>query len=313
MIWLFGAGPMAVAYSAVLQKLDAEFRVFGRSQQSAARFLEATGQSVDVQPFTVVQRELSLALPTAAIVAVSTDQLCGVTNALIDAGVRRILVEKPGALAVGELEDCLRRASAVGAEVFLGYNRRFYASVRKAREIAAADGGITTACFEVTEWGHVIAKLQKSSAELGAWFLANTSHVVDLVWHLCGKPTQLECLQSGSLDWHPTASAFAGAGATDKGVLFSYIGNWAAPGRWSIECCTSAHRLIFRPMEQLQIQKLGSIEVTSVTLDDALDEAFKPGVYRQTQAFLRGDDGDLCSLAEHCESALTYAAMAGYS
>ncbi|MGI9325553.1 MAG: Gfo/Idh/MocA family oxidoreductase [Pseudomonadales bacterium] len=304
---------MAIAYSAVLQNLGAEFRVFGRSAESAAAFLEATGQSVDLQPFAEAQHEHDLALPSAAIVAVSTDQLCGVTNALIDAGVRRILVEKPGALAVAQLEECLQRASTAGAEVFLGYNRRFYASVHKAREIAAADGGITSASFEVTEWGHVIAKLQKSSTELGAWFLANTSHVVDLVWHLCGKPTQLECLQSGSLDWHPTASAFAGAGATDKGVLFSYIGNWSAPGRWSIECCTRAHRLIFRPMEQLQIQELGSIEVSSVALDDALDQAFKPGVYRQTQAFLVGDDSNLCGLAEHCESARTYATMAGYS
>lgn len=107
-----------------------------------------------------------------------------------------------------------------------------------------------------------------------------------MAFHLGGRPTRWSAYASGGLPWHPLASVFSGAGETDQGALFSYQANWEAPGRWGVEILTQQHRLIFRPMEKLQVQKIGSVAIEPVLLPHDLDERFKPGLYKQAQAFL---------------------------
>ena len=50
------------------------------------------------------------------------------------------------------------------------------------------------------------------------------------------------------------------------------------------------------PHGRLQIQKIGSVAVDFVDIDDCLDKDFKPGLYKQTEAFLAED----CHPANHC-------------
>ena len=171
-----------------------------------------------------------------------------------------------------------------------------------AREIIEADGGVDSFNFEFTEWGHIIEGLDKAPSVKEHWFLANSTHVVDLAFYLGGSPARFTSYTSGHLPWHPLASAFAGAGVSEEGALFTYQANWAAPGRWGVEVLTHHHRLILRPMEQLQIQSIGSIEILKYELDDALDQQFKPGLYRQVMEFLSPKPSlALLPLAEHCK------------
>ncbi|HUQ72051.1 MAG TPA: hypothetical protein VM165_21155, partial [Planctomycetaceae bacterium] len=61
-------------------------------------------------------------------------------------------------------------------------------------------------------------------------------------------------------------------------------------------------RLHLRPMEALGVQEIGSVEVKPFALDDRLDREFKPGIYRQTEAFLGGVEAHrLPTLAEHVQ------------
>lgn len=64
---------------------------------------------------------------------------------------------------------------------------------------------------------------------------------------------------------------------TDKDVLFSYIADWGAPGRWGVEICTRNRRFIWKPLEKLQVITLKSLKAEPVELDDDLDIKFKPG------------------------------------
>ena len=48
----------------------------------------------------------------------------------------------------------------------------------------------------------------------------NSSHVIDLVFHLIGKPMDWNFWHSGTIDWHPSSSKFVGAGITDRNILF---------------------------------------------------------------------------------------------
>lgn len=284
-IVILGAGPMACEYSKVLQSLQIPFTVIGRSEQTTNNFHKTTG--IQAIPggyehyFATNKHEFS-----HAIIAVGEKSLGDAARAAINAGITTILVEKPGGIDAEDIRSVAKTAELNNARVLVGYNRRFYASVEKAKSIIAEDGGLLSFNFEFTEWGHVIANLEKEDGVKENWFLANSSHVIDLAFHLGGVPKVLHAHTAGSLSWHPKAAIYAGSGVTQTGSLFSYQANWQAPGRWALEFLTKNHRLYFKPMEKLHIQKLGSVALEEVLLDDALDFDFKPGLFKQTQAFI---------------------------
>lgn len=296
MIWIIGAGTIAQEYAKVLTALGFQFQMIGRGEEKARQVEEALGYKV-IRGGLDSFLESAPEVPEAAIVATNLGSLAPNTIALLNYGVKRILCEKPGFLYPEECEKVAALAKEKNAELYLAYNRRFFSSVLKAQEIITEDGGVTSFNFEFTEWGHVIAKYDKPQAELHNWFFANSSHVVDLAFFLGGEPIQMDCHTSGELSWHKP-SAFVGSGVSDKGALFSYQANWAAPGRWGVEILTAQHRLYLRPMESLQIQNLGSVAVNPVEIDDHLDKEFKPGFFLETKAFLEGEDSRLCGIKE---------------
>jgi predicted dehydrogenase len=231
---------------------------------------------------------------------------------LIKFGVQNILVEKPAGLNLKQVGQLACMSKEKNANVFIAYNRRFYASVIKAQEIIEQDGGVTSFNFEFTEWAHIIETIQKAEGVKENWFLANSTHVVDLAFYLGGTPKELCAFTAGSLSWHPSASIYSGAGVSECGALFSYQANWESAGRWSVEVLTKNHRLILRPMEKLQIQKKGSVAVDFAECDYTLDGSFKPGLYLQTQSFLNNHSNGMCSLAYHVSMMDCYNRIASY-
>ena len=65
-------------------------------------------------------------------------------------------------------------------------------------------------------------------------------------------------------------------------------------------------------MESLQIQDIGSVLVNTVAPADEWDQAFKPGIYAQTETFLGPTQDALCSLSEHLEHWHWYSQICGY-
>lgn len=294
MIWIIGAGVIAREYAKILKSLDTEFICIGRGEQSAKAFEEATGTSVITGGLNNYL-STSPALPEAAIVATNAEQLANTTIELVKNGVKRILCEKPGFNNPSELEDVFAAAKEKGAEVYYAYNRRFFAATLAAEKVIEEDGGLLSFNFEFTEWGHVIAKSLRSIEVKKNWFYANSTHVVDLAFFLGGNPVEMTCFSKDKSDFNEPIN-FAGAGRTDKDVLFSYNANWNAPGRWAVELLTEKHRIYLKPMEQLQLQDKASVKVYPVEIDDHLDKEFKPGFYLETKAFLENDTTRLCSL-----------------
>ena len=310
-LWLIGAGSMAQDYVKVLLALDQSFIVVGRSEPSALLFEERVGRAVRRGGLeSSLQRDQA---PEQVIVAVGVEQLASTAVGLIKAGTKRILLEKPGGLNLSEIDSLNKYACEHGARVLIAYNRRFYGSVEQARQYILEDGGVLSAHFEFTEWSHVIAPLQKADGVKEHWVLGNSSHVIDLAFHLIGRPADWKSWHSGSIDWHPTAARFSGAGRSENGVLFSYLSDWQAPGRWGVEILTRKRRLILRPMEQLQVINLGSVVVEPVEALTTLDKDYKPGLYAQTKAFLSGDDTLFCKLSEQVRNVQMYSEMAGYA
>jgi len=301
-VLVVGVGPIGIEYTRILQALGHTVCAYGRSTAGCELYREATG--LEAKPFGLDRAEQDRSMPDAAIVAVGEAQLGKALGRLIDLGVKKILVEKPGGASTAEIIALSDSASRAGCDIRVAYNRRFHASTLKAQEIIREDGGVRCLHFEFTEWSHSIGPLEKELGVKEEWFLHNSTHVVDLAFYLGGWPTELHAHSAGSLPWHRHAR-FVGSGITEKGALFSYFADWEGPGRWGVEIITPQHRLIFRPMEQLQIQKIGSIEITPVPIDDTLDIQFKPGFYRQVEAFFDAPT-QLLSIREQASHVAVY-------
>lgn len=310
-IILVGTGPMAVDYSNVLQAMSKKFTVIGRGATSANVFKEKTG----VAPITGgVENYLlntKIEKHTNAIIATGTEALMPTMLQLLRAGVTRILIEKPAALSIEELIENEEEVKPFEDSIFVAYNRRFYGAVLETERLIEEDGGLESMHFEFTEWAHKIEPLQKAEGVKENWFFANSTHVVELAFFLAGKPKNWNCFsKSGELNWHPKTN-FSGAGKTEKDVLFSYISNWESAGRWAIELFTKNKRIYLKPMEKVQVQLKGTIPVVEHEVDLSIDNEFKPGLYKQVDAFVNNnDEGRLLNLKEHMYNSKTiYATM----
>ncbi len=301
-ILLVGAGKMAADYAKVLAALDLRPQVLGRGEASAATFTAATGLAVSIGPLADQLAALP-AVPDTAIVTVNAMYLAEATADLIRAGVKRLLVEKPAGLDLAELETLCTVATRHGAEVYVGYNRRFMASVLRAQEMVAEDGGILSVKFDFSEPSRRIAQIAKPQRELDTWFYGNSSHVVDMAFHFFGAPVRLDAAVTGSVSWHAAGAVFTGHAQNATNALMSWHANWLSPGRWGVEVMTPERRLIFQPLEELRVQSHKGFDAVPEPLSNQLDTEFKPGLMRQVRAFLWGELADrLQLLSQHAQA-----------
>ncbi|WP_445749697.1 hypothetical protein [Polaribacter sp.] len=301
-IVLIGTGPMALDYARVLTSLEIKFKVIGRGEESALKFESQTSIKPIVEGIDKFLKSNPNQKGISFIIATGTEVLMPILKKVLLADADSVLIEKPAAISIEELlenEDFLK---PYGDKVFVAYNRRFYASVQEALKLIEEDGGLESMNFEFTEWAHKIEPLQKAEGVKENWFFANSTHVVDLAFFIAGKPKDWKAYSlPGKLSWHPKTK-FAGAGITDKGVLFSYSSNWESAGRWALELLTKNRRIYLKPIEKIFIQKKGTLEISEHQFDDSLDINYKPGLYNQLEDFIKNNENKLLTIKTHIEN-----------
>ncbi len=303
-VLLIGTGPMAVAYAKVLQGQKKDFQVVGRGLSSAQTFYDETGIKTFTGGLEFFLENNDVSQFDSAIVATGTEVLMDCLKLLIQYSITKILVEKPAALSIAELNDNKELFLPYSSSIFVAYNRRFYTSVLEIERLIKEDGGIEAINFEFTEWTHKIDPSKKLLAVLNNWFFANSSHVVDLAFFLAGKPIDWTAYaKKGNLEWH-NKTVFSGAGITEKGVLFSYLSHWESVGRWGIEILTKKNKFYLKPLEGILVQPKGSIMPQNHVFDDALDHLYKPGLYKQVEAYLSGNTSRFISIKDQLEMGL---------
>ena len=314
-ILVIGSGYMAEEYLKVIQELGHKAIVVGRGVEKAGKLVEKYPAfqffSGGLENFLNTNSNY----PKTAINTVNVEFLRITTEQLLNAGVNKILLEKPGDLTVSGLSKLAELTTDKNAQLYIAFNRRFYSSVNELQKQTNLDGGILSAHFEFTEWIHTIDPALYEKETLKRWIIANSSHVIDTVFHLIGIPKSINCIvrRQNAISWHPNGSIFIGSGISIKDIPFSYNTNWQAPGRWSIEILTSKRRFYLKPMESLQIQNVGSVAINTVEIDNRFDLEFKPGLYLQTKAFLSvHNSGIICSIKEHLANFEFYEKIAGY-
>jgi predicted dehydrogenase len=311
--WLLGAGNMAAEYVKVLQSLEINFLVIGRGKPRVDEMATKFNLKAIHGGLTTYNASFTGTLPEFAIVAVQDESLTAVTLELIGLGIKNILVEKPAGLNYDSVLSLAASAAKAGVRLSVAYNRRFYTSINYLKERIEAEGGITSVSFEFTEWIHTIDPNKYPAEVLSRLVVSNSSHVIDTVFHLAGRPRILHSHVSGNaVEWHPAGSVFTGSGVTEKEVPFSYSSNWGAPGRWAIEISTTQRRYYLKPLERLAVQEKGSVQVTEIEGDYSKDINFKPGLLDLNKAFFNNDTSILCSIEEHVLNFPFYEQIGGY-
>lgn len=228
--------------------------------------------------------------------AVAIEALKNVTLDLINQNVNKVLLEKPGALNIGELQEIKDASESFGCQIVIGYNRRQYASVRKLKEILS-EQAVSSFEFEFTEWADQIDQDKYSKQALANWIKSNSAHVLDTVFYLAGGiPTEFSAISSGinQIKWHPQASIFVGSGLVGK-TPFTYNSDWTSQGRWRIYFRTVKGKYVLEPMEKLGFIPKNSLTIESVNIDS---EKSKPGLLKQIQLLEQNKIENFCSIQD---------------
>jgi predicted dehydrogenase len=310
MILLIGSGYMAQQYVAVLRKKNIVFKVITRSKKSAEDFQITTGCIATPGGLTAFLNSYNESIDIA-INCVGVSDLYQTNCELLNFGVKTILSEKPAGMTQEEIIQLSIQAELNKCCLYVAYNRRFLSSVLEGKRMIESDGGVVSFSFELSERGNQISPLSIPVKVKKNWFLANTSHVVDLAFFLGGIPNTLSSYvrEGTESSWHPSGTIFAGAGVTKDNVLFCYSGNWGSPGSWAVDIRTKSYQLIYNPLESLQIVARGKDKRLHVSGTDDPDNRFKPGLYRQVEAVLNKESHNLCDIHQHRLMSDVYKAM----
>ncbi|WP_435166618.1 gfo/Idh/MocA family oxidoreductase [Candidatus Pelagibacter bacterium nBUS_28] len=310
MLWLIGAGEMALEYAKVLNALNIKYIVIGRSKKSANSFNKFIKKKVFVGGLSKFLKTKPN-IPSKVINSVNVEKLKSTSIELLNYGVKNILLEKPGGCNFGEVRKLKKLSKERKANIKIAFNRRFYASVLKLKQLIKLDGGVLSFTFDFTERTDLLEKENIKIKVLENWFLANSTHVLDLAFYLGGQPMNITPYISSRHKWNKSPSIYSGSGKTTKGSLFSYHANWQSGGRWSLEMLTSEGKYILRPLEKLFIQKRGTFEIKEIKLNKKLEKKFKPGFYLQTKSFIKGENNNLLSLDKYIKHLNFYNKISG--
>ncbi len=291
-IFIIGNGPMAAEYVKVLKKLNKPIYVIGRNESNCKKFTEE--YKVESKNTSIENLDLK---NTIVINAVSFENLYSVNAALINAGAKIILSEKPAGLNSDEITKLVELKKNRDCNLFVAYNRRHFASVLKLKEILTVEK-IQSAHFEFTEWSHIIEQLNKPAISLENWFYGNSTHIIDLFIDLAGLPKEISSYKSGKLSWHSKGSIFSGAGITYKNIPFNYEANWESAGRWGLDICTEKGKYSLRPLEKLFFMPKGSVLQQEIEIVEPYSD-LKPGLYNQVSSLLNSEYSKLLSIEDH--------------
>tara|TARA_B100001250_G_scaffold93253_1_gene77722 strand:+ start:12332 stop:13306 length:975 start_codon:yes stop_codon:yes gene_type:complete len=299
-VLIVGSGYMATEYAKVLTGLNVAFEVVGRGISNCKKMEKKFSVKVH---FGGIEHFLSnniLSEFSHIINTVNVNFLNETTQSLINAGAKKILLEKPGDLTISGMKKISDLSKINNCEILIAYNRRFYSSVQEVKRLSKKDGGIISMHFEFTEWIHTINEKDYDKESLNKWIIANSSHVIDAALYLIGDIKNMHSNVSGksSISWHPTGSIFTGSGTSTNNIPFTYHANWLSSGRWSIEVLTKKRRFYLKPMENLQSQNIGEIEIKKIAINDELDKQYKPGLYKQVLNFTENNFDDFCRIKD---------------
>lgn len=301
---------MAAAHAQALKELGRSPEVVGRGREAAERFQErfrVPVQSTDLRNY--LQQG---PLPDHAIVAIPIVELGAVATTVLEAGVKEVLIEKPGSLSSVELRKIRQIADDLRANAWVAYNRRFLESTSFLLEVLNTYPRPFQIDCEFNERLEELKGLNHPPKVLERWLIANSSHVLDLAIFLGGYPILNSSRPSGSLGWHPSSSRFSASGITGRGTEISFRADWNYEGSWNLRISAGGKIFEMRPLEEVyEVDPKNSSR--KKIFWPSPETTTKPGILEQAEEFLGAKRERLCSLSEQIRNMELYESIGGYS
>lgn len=301
-VLVLGVGAMAREYLRACQLLSVDAVFVGKSESGMNNFEQSTGilpkrRIEDVEPKDF----------DGVIIAVNENALSEVLLTVLQRGFSRVLVEKPGGSSIDSFSVLAKEVHQYDAQIYVAYNRRFYATVEKLLALAEEDGGIRSIHFDFTERVKQVAALSIDESIKGDWFFQNSTHLIDLVLYLAPNAVFDANRSSGGLEWHPRASTFSGSGSNPDGIHLTYNSVWGPSGGWEITARSQTKRFALKPLEKLEL-KYANNELKVFVEEELAEVGGKPGLAKMLRAFLSDGFGDrrLVTWGEQTANAVKY-------
>ena len=218
-----------------------------------------------------------------------------------------IFVEKPVALSSERIKEAIELQKVHNTKIQIGYNRRFYQFIPHLRE-KIVKNKVRTVVVEIPE-----TTKGKDDFLLNNLWLQNSSHVVDLLYHLVGKFQIIYAdKQARTVPQSDTFNTVFEQSGDDYHFPVHLIAIWNSPSNFSIKIYVDDELIELKPLEVLKVYKGFDISEPTVELPirqylpkviesqycGAPDDKFKPGFYDQARHFLGKINQDTYSPAK---------------
>jgi len=280
-IGIIGAGNISKEHLEVLKFIDYVDIVGITSRTlSKAKKLAYNFNIIDVydNPEKLIERSNLDGL----MVLVSADQIYKVTKELIPFQIP-LFIEKPPGLVPGHTKTLLKLANKHGTINMVGYNRRYYSIFHKGLEIINKHGQLLGVSIEGHERFWKISSKKQPKEILDNWIIANSTHTIDLIRFFGGEINNIRTFTNNIKEQN--GDQFVASFEYASGSLGTYTSHWFSPGGWSVKLYGNGVTIIYNPLEKgmwfnKEFQK-------NEIIPDRVDQRFKPGFYRQMEAFLK--------------------------
>ena len=219
-------------------------------------------------------------VPDGLMILVSANQIYNITKKMIPAQIP-IFLEKPPGLIPEQTKTLVELADKHGTKNMVGYNRRYYSIFHKGVELINQNGGLLGVAVEGHERFWKITSRDMPAEIRENWIYANSTHTIDLLRLFGGEVKKINTLKNNVNE--NNGDQFVASMEFDSGVIGTYTSHWYSPGGWSVTLYGDKITVEYEPLEK-GIWINTDFQEHEIVLDE-VDTQFKPGFFRQMEAF----------------------------
>ncbi len=276
---IIGAGNIAKEHLKVIRAMDG-VRAVGITSKTRSKAEELAISFAIDNVYENINKLIKKCNVDGLIVLVSADQIFDVTKKLLPTQIP-IFIEKPPGLFPEQTEALTNLAEKYGTKNMVGYNRRYYSIFHKGLEIINKHGQLCGVAVEGHERFWKIANRSIPQKIRENWIYANSTHTIDLLRLFGGNIKKINAKKNNVKE--KNGDQFVASLEFDSGALGTYTSHWFSPGGWAVKLYGVGVTVEYKPLEKGI--RINSDFQENEIVPDKVDVKYKPGFYRQMEAF----------------------------
>ena len=219
----------------------------------------------------------------AVIVAVSPDSLRSITKEIFKFSWLS-LIEKPLGINESEAKSINKLSRDLKRRSFIALNRRHYSSTLKSIDLLKLDNSKRIINIYGQEDLNKIKKLKFNKKIIDNYMYVNGIHLIDYMTIFCrGKIKKIE----KPIKWKGYKRGYVlSVFYFSSGDIATFSTIWNKPSPWQVIVTTDKQRIELKPLENCKLIILDKKIEKNYKIDQ-IDKVFKPGLYRQTNEFIK--------------------------